>query len=369
MEIKMIDALVNTQYNTILVVNALSGALPILLREKYPHASIICAEVTSDFIPYLNNLGFETIYWNDINDMKFDLIIGNPPYKELADNGRQTNKSIWKDFIVKSTTLLNKNGIMMFVTPTGWCSPSDNGKLIENIFSRLNLIYADISDSVKDHFNGIGSTFGYTITVNEPYANKTVIKTNDGVHVVDLKKTKLITKVGMSIITKLTTSLHPQCRFKLAGKEYQYSGTGYHTDEKPADAIYKNIHHVNSGKDYLPGTTIPVRWSVDKSSVSDCRKVVIPYNGPVNVIVDSGEYGVGWCQTLLLGDDDLIDAAEHVFGGKLFKFFANQRSTQYNETKNLNQFPMLDLTHRWTDEEIYEHFNLTEEEIELVKSY
>lgn len=301
--------------------------------------------------------------------MKFDLVVGNPPYKDIADNGRQTNKSIWKDFIVKSSKLLNKKGCLLYVTPIGWCSPSDNGKLINNVFSKLNLIYADISDDVKNHFVGIGSTFGYTVTINEPYSNTTTIKTNDGIHVIDLKKTKLITKVGMSIINKITTSNHPRCKFKLAGKDYQYHGVGYHTDEKPQDAIYKNIHHVNSGKDYLLGTTIPVRWSTNKSSVSDCKKVVIPYNGPVNVIIDSGEYGVGWCQTLLLGEYDLLLAAEQVFNSRLFKFFANQRSTQYNETKNLNQFPLLDLTRTWNDIQLYEHFNLTEQEVNILSNY
>jgi hypothetical protein len=300
--------------------------------------------------------------------MKFDLVVGNPPFKELATNGRQTNKSIWKNFLIKSVDLTKDGGQVCLITPTGWCAPSDNAKIVENIFSKYNLIYSDISDEVKNHFKGVGSTFGFTILVKEPYQKSSKIKTNDGVHIIDLTKTKLITQNGLGIIEKITNTTDNRCQFILAGKSMQYSGVGYHTDDRPESATFKNIHHVNSRKDYLKNTTIPVRWSENKSEITNRRKVVIPYNGPVNVIVDDGEYGVGWCQTLLLNDNESVVAANQLFNSKLFKFFANQKHTQYNETKNLNQFPRLDMTREWSDQEIYRYFKITDQEIKLIES-
>lgn len=34
-----------------------------------------------------------------------------------------------------------------------------------------------------------------------------------------------------------------------------------------------------------------------------------------------------------------------------------------------NQFPMLDLTRHWTNDDLYNHFGLTKEEIDLTESY
>jgi len=321
------------------------------IKRKYPAITVVPGDFTE--------LEF---------DMKFDVIVGNPPFKELANNGRQTNKSTWKNFLLKTDELAKDGGFIAMITPTGWCAPSDNGKLVDKFFTKNNLIFSDISTSVAKAFPNISSTFGYTITKKEPYLNHTTIYTDDGAVTVDLTKTRLITNKGLSIIMKLTNSQYPRCNFKLGGVGVEYSGDGFHTDNKPPNAIYKNIHAVNSSKDYLANTTIPVRWSVDKSAVAHRKKVVIPYNGPANVIVDNGEYGVGWCQVLLLPDTVDTENARTVFNSKLFRYFVKQKHTQYNENKNLNQFPLLPLDKSYTDAELYSIFGLSQAEIDYIES-
>jgi hypothetical protein len=52
----------------------------------------------------------------------------------------------------------------------------------------------------------------------------------------------------------------------------------------------------------------------------------------------------------------------------LYTFIANSLVSGGSHThKSLSQFPIVDLTHSWTDQELYEHFNLTEAEIKLIK--
>lgn len=299
----------------------------------------------------------------DFGDMRFDVVAGNPPFKELAQNGRQTNKSIWKDFLIKGSLLLKDNGVMAMVHPAGWGSPSDNQKITERVFTKLNLIKANVGIELKKYFPGVASTFSYTITINEPYKNSTIITDNTGHHDVDLSVTKLITSDGMSIIKKIT-EIYPKCHFKLAGKSEQYPGDGYHPKERNSKIIYPNIHQVNSGKDYENG--IPVRYSIEPSPIHNNSKIVIPYNGPCLAIIDDGNYGVGWCQFMLIQSDE-IDGAKSIFGSKLFKYFSKQKHTQYNETKNLNQFPKLDMKRLWSDQELYDYFGLTAEEIKQIE--
>ena len=64
---------------SILVVNALNGVLPLQLRKSYPSAKITCAEVFSFYKDHLERIGFEVVDWENFSDMKFDLVIGNPP--------------------------------------------------------------------------------------------------------------------------------------------------------------------------------------------------------------------------------------------------------------------------------------------------
>lgn len=300
--------------------------------------------------------------------MKFDNIIGNPPYKELAINGRQTNKSIWKDFLRLSMDNLKENGFLLMIHPMGWGSPSDNGKLIETFFASKNLMWADVRSELKTFFRGVGSTFSVTLTQNCEYFGVTYVKNDDGEDSLDLRKIRLITQSGQSIINKMILSPYPRVEFKLAGKKEQCSGNLYRIgDQLPTDIpLYTNIHHVNSSKDYLPNTTIPTIYSTKRSSTSDHRKIVIPYNGPPNVIVDDGVLGIGWCQFMILLDSETISGVRSVFNSRLFRYFMCKKYTQYNETKNLNLLPRIDMSREWTDQELFSLFNLSDTEIDLV---
>ena len=56
---------------------------------------------------------------------------------------------------------------------------------------------------------------------------------------------------------------------------------------------------------------------------------------------------------------------------KIIKFVIN--TTKHNDTVNTNKnsfnnIPIVDFSHAWTDTELYEHFNLTQDEIELIEA-
>lgn len=70
----------------ILVINALNGVFPLVLQKRYPSARITCAEIFPFYKHHLRNLGFEVVDWNDVVDMKFDLVIGNPPFSKVGED-------------------------------------------------------------------------------------------------------------------------------------------------------------------------------------------------------------------------------------------------------------------------------------------
>ena len=100
-----------------------------------------------------------------IESMKFDVVIGNPPYQDSTNNDIASN--LWSKFWVKALRLTKDDGIVSLITPFSWCSPSQDFKKLSDAyegdrrlwdtFNRFTSI-ADV-ENVAQYFNGVGSTF------------------------------------------------------------------------------------------------------------------------------------------------------------------------------------------------------------------
>ena len=80
-------------------------------------------------------------------DMKFDIVVGNPPYKIDGDS------SFYTKFIEKSGRVLLEKGLIAFVVPNRFLDPgSKSAKIIHNLFS-LTTVFANLNQS----FPGVGT--------------------------------------------------------------------------------------------------------------------------------------------------------------------------------------------------------------------
>lgn len=112
---------------TIGIMNALNGSIPLAVRNAYPNANIVCVEYHPYFVSHLKNLGFKviecyheskTLCTNE--QMKFDVIITNPPFnapKDKTKKGKNGKNTLYIDFINLGHRLLNEDGMMIYVTP------------------------------------------------------------------------------------------------------------------------------------------------------------------------------------------------------------------------------------------------------------
>jgi methylase of polypeptide subunit release factors len=125
----------------------------------------------------LNRFGINTIKddflsWD--SEMKFDVVVGNPPFQESDKEGRKDQASnLWSKFWVKSLSLTKEDGIVSLITPTSWCSPSADvrGKFKYSGMTRLWDVFNSYSsvaqvEGVSEFFKGVGSSFGI-VTVNK----------------------------------------------------------------------------------------------------------------------------------------------------------------------------------------------------------
>ena len=97
--------------------------------------------------------------------MRFDVIIGNPPYQGKSTSDKAYDP-LWTKFWSKAFRLVKPGGKISLITPLTWCSPTSdldkkhavNGKTrLWDIFSEYTTV-ANVT-TIKDHFKGVGSTF------------------------------------------------------------------------------------------------------------------------------------------------------------------------------------------------------------------
>ena len=144
--------------------------------------------------------------WNC--NVKFNVIIGNPPFQ--AHNKKRSNgNSIWHKFVDKLLTLLQDNGYLSLIHPSGWRKPSTSKckytYLYEELTQKRQMIYLEMYSS-KDGLKNFNCNVLYDIYLikNTLPIQPTIIADHDKKIVkVNLTKLKFIPNKQIKLIYKL----------------------------------------------------------------------------------------------------------------------------------------------------------------------
>tara|TARA_R100001377_G_C3193949_1_gene111734 strand:+ start:2219 stop:3265 length:1047 start_codon:yes stop_codon:yes gene_type:complete len=141
----------------------------------------IVGYITKDYEQKINIITIhEYINKGVVDNMKFDVIIGNPPYQLQVGPGK--TQTIWDSIVEKSLKLLCSGGTMTMIHPSNWRNISGNQKeLQKKIFS-----YDLKSIEIYDESQGL-KTFGaetrydiYTLEKTKVNKTNTKVKFQDG---------------------------------------------------------------------------------------------------------------------------------------------------------------------------------------------
>lgn len=116
--------------------------------------------------------------------MKFDVILGNPPYQRNREV-RNIGAPLWPDFIEKALNLVSDDGIIKLVIPATWLNRAPGGKAWKLISSN-NLVYCD--PDVKWAFprvGGNGGTFSVIHLKKGEYSGKTSIRGEFDINIIN----------------------------------------------------------------------------------------------------------------------------------------------------------------------------------------
>lgn len=328
-------------YKSILVVNALNGSLPLVLRKRYPSATITCAEAFPFFRAHLAKLGFEVTDWDTIGDMKFDLVIGNPPYQNTHGAKRWP---IWHDFVVKSIELSSQHVVL--VTPSSWIG-AGSYPAKDEIWNHLQTCNLD----VQKYFD-VGSTFSWFQLDVTTHSDSFELISDGKSYTIPKTLNWLPAKIDLCSLSINSKVFNKPC--------FEFRRGECHTSQKHkfGDTGWRVFH-----------THAQELFYVDEPANYKKTKVAFTLSGDTKPKIGS-LFGMSQATAYAVIDKNHKKTAQSVFGGKLFQWILqNNKWSGWNSLDVIKQLPHVDLDRSWTDQQLYQLFDLSAEEISYVETH
>ena len=300
-------------------------------------------------------------------DQEFDLVITSPPF------GHPTTTTLkwWHLFVQLGARLLKDNGQLTCITPRAWLERPNSqvaGKTVKEVLSVNQINWIDIT--VASYITG-ETTCAFNLT-KEPKHTKTTLITFDNEQEIDYKGQK----IPLSELDKIKIKLFP--------KILDYKGETLlrrvHSDSGTDGGVSEKLH-TSDGEDMIPcfytASQTDNYW-VHKKDVKQGVKIILNRSGHyysknhpdkyMKIDTDnSWSIGVGAYGVIC----NSVEEAENMFSylsSSFYRWFIqNEKSSGFNT--GITKLPVLDTSKKWTDEDVYKYFDISNEEIKIIESY
>ena len=318
--------------------------------------------------------------------MKFDVIIGNPPY-QLSDGGNAASARPLYHLFVEQAMKLKPRYLTMII-PARWYAGGKGLDTFRNNMMNCRQIthLVDFSNSA-DCFPGVNIAGGvcYFVWARDYNGNCVVTNVKGEVSVSSMERRIdeyaffVRDNTALSIIRKIRH--HSNETMKSVVKSYSYFAIrSYERGEDKKQKSNDVVLLSSNGKGYYPKDKV-----LDRDGILTKHKVIITYAmSGGNKPSSSGDYQVisslqilqpnEVCTEtyLVLGVFDKREDAMRMCSyvkTKLCRFLLLQALSSIHITKESFCFvPTQDFNEEWTDEKLYKKYGLSQEEINFVES-
>jgi site-specific DNA-methyltransferase (adenine-specific) len=316
-------------------------------------------------------------------DMQFDVIIGNPPY-QLASDGGTRDMPIYQHFVEQAKALEPK--LLCMVIPSRWMASG----LGLNEFRKTMLADARMCELIdypasNDVFPGVDVMAGVCYFLwNSTYSGFCNVTTLRGDEVVgpvarDLGEFDVLVRDAraISILRKVLAHGEPSINVILArDKEFGWTSNfaGFHAKEQPSDVPIYYIKAVKRSIGFID------RRSVTKSShLVDTWKVLVPeayggstVPGPIlgkSLIAPAPSVCTQSFLFFFVESGEVAKSLQSYYCTRLFRFLVSLRKiTQHATHSTYTWVPMQTWNGKWSDEMLYQKYDITAEEQAFIES-
>lgn len=325
-----------------------------------------------------------TLHPEEIFNMKFDVIIGNPPY-QLSDGGSSASATPIYHLFIQQAKKLNPRYLSMIV-PSRWFA---GGKGLDDFRSEM---IADTRIRELHDFLNASDCFGNGVEIkrgvcyflwNRDNRGKCMVVTHDSEGIIS--KQSRYMKIGdtdvfirrneaVSILKKVSDANEESFSTLVSSRRpfglptnitgtgncakgdallYQRGGTAYY----PLNKLLRNLNWVEQYKIFITKAY---------GACDDFPHQIL--NKPI-----FGDTGTCCTETyIVIGPFKSEQRTRNVLSyikTRFFRFLVSLKKISQDATQKVYQFvPLQDFSKPWTDEELYAKYGLTQEEIAFIES-
>jgi hypothetical protein len=259
--------------------------------------------------------------------MKFDVIVGNPPYQKRITDKKSLR--LWDKFLLQDFSLLKDGGHLCIVHPGGWKNITGRLTKIRDLLLSKQIHYLEIHDeNDSEVVFGVQSTYDWYVLENtKPYKN-TILKDHQGkINNIDLSDKKFIPNFNIQLNYSMISN---KDNIEILA-DCSYFTLHDHVSETETD-IYKYpiVYTVNK-------TTPIFHYSSKNDKHFGIPKLIFNPARPVSFLMDrNGEYGLSQFCVGIIGDDDYLKTVENVFRNQKKNGFSSFMESTHFTTKVFN---------------------------------